>query len=271
MNELANSLAYKYIAVLLMVAEANFCASRLHLRMGPIKETDIQRIYVGPPRILRSLGCIDTARYSFGFAESGRLRFVTELNTEKICGQPEDAVRVHPRRYLCQFPLKLWERFIAKGPAPLGDQKEAWWMNDPRMNWNDQSLVSTVTSVSKGMDEALDYVFVRSQLDSLAQKYQDPFGDTIWLPACDLDDLRQNPTHTALLVSWFKPDDILDPTYCVGVYQSKWGFLGIFRHRWASCYCPYADTTSLQIFAPGNGWGNAPPYLIYPDPFGPND
>lgn len=81
MNQLLVSLAYKYVAVSMMLAEANFCSEALHLPSNsPIQREQIRQEYVGPPRLVRSLGSIDTDQYSFGFSESGRLRFVTRLN-----------------------------------------------------------------------------------------------------------------------------------------------------------------------------------------------
>ena len=73
-------LAYKYVAVTLMLAEINFCASRLHLTIDlPIKEQDIKAVAVFPPRVIGFAGRIDTKDYSFSFAKSGRLRFITKL------------------------------------------------------------------------------------------------------------------------------------------------------------------------------------------------
>jgi hypothetical protein len=84
MNELAISLAYKYVATVLMLAEANFCAERLHLRTNlPIEQSHIRQVYVGPPRLLQCLGSIDTDHYSFGFGESGRL---------SVCGKTSQGV-----------------------------------------------------------------------------------------------------------------------------------------------------------------------------------
>lgn len=80
MSDLALSLAYKYIAIVLMLADINLCAERLHLKAAlPIKEVDAKEIYVAPPRILKFMGAVDTTNYSFGFSESGRLRFITEV------------------------------------------------------------------------------------------------------------------------------------------------------------------------------------------------
>ena len=80
-NHLKISLAYKYVATHLMLAEVNHCAERLGLRTRlPIEETRIKLAYVAPPRLLHFLGCLDTDHYSFGFGESGRLRFITRLH-----------------------------------------------------------------------------------------------------------------------------------------------------------------------------------------------
>jgi hypothetical protein len=73
-------LAYKYVAVTLMLAEINFCASRLHLPVDlPIKEQDVKAAVFPPSRAISFAGRIDTKDYSFTFAKSGRLRFITKL------------------------------------------------------------------------------------------------------------------------------------------------------------------------------------------------
>ena len=81
MNALTISLAYKYVATAMMLAEANYCAERLHLPSSlPIVASQIRQAYVAPPRLLRFLGSLDTDKYSFGFSESGTLRFITRLH-----------------------------------------------------------------------------------------------------------------------------------------------------------------------------------------------
>jgi hypothetical protein len=75
------SLAYKYVSIALMLAEANTAAGKLRLRAQlPMEQSELRRVYVGPPRLMRFLGSIDTEDYSFGFAQSGRLRFITKLH-----------------------------------------------------------------------------------------------------------------------------------------------------------------------------------------------
>jgi hypothetical protein len=74
-------LAYKYIAVTIMLAEINFCADRLHLQADlPIKEQNLRVETVFPPRVIGFAGRLDTEKYSFSFAKSGRLRFITKLD-----------------------------------------------------------------------------------------------------------------------------------------------------------------------------------------------
>jgi hypothetical protein len=80
MNELAVTLAYKYVAVMLMLFEVNHCGERLGLKGLPVQQEQIRRVYVGQPRLLKCLGCIDTETYSFGFSEAGRLRYITRLD-----------------------------------------------------------------------------------------------------------------------------------------------------------------------------------------------
>jgi hypothetical protein len=64
-----------------MLAEANYAAVHLHLHVNPpITQAEIRRAYVAPPRLLRHLASLDTDDYSFGFGESGRLRFITLLH-----------------------------------------------------------------------------------------------------------------------------------------------------------------------------------------------
>lgn len=91
-------LAYKFVATAVMLAEINYCASRLHLPIDlPVKESDIrvQRIY--NPHLRSHLehrpteygfaGRIDIQCYSFSFPaglssdpKPGKLRFITRLD-----------------------------------------------------------------------------------------------------------------------------------------------------------------------------------------------
>jgi hypothetical protein len=75
----AISLAYKFVATAVMLLEANHCASRLELPVTiPITEQDV-RVMVSPPRVMGFAGRIDTTNFSFSFARSGRLSYITRL------------------------------------------------------------------------------------------------------------------------------------------------------------------------------------------------
>jgi hypothetical protein len=75
------SLAYKYVAVAVMLAEINYCSNNLHLKQSlPVKDDDIQAVAVFNPKVLGFAGRIDTEYYSFSFVKSGRLRFITKLD-----------------------------------------------------------------------------------------------------------------------------------------------------------------------------------------------
>src|SRR5437899_2613439 len=85
------NLAYKYVALSIMLAEANYYASHLKLPIDlPIRQQDLTANHVSPPRQMGFAGRIDTQQFSFGFGgalgqETGTLRFVVRLNRfEKI-------------------------------------------------------------------------------------------------------------------------------------------------------------------------------------------
>ncbi|MEJ0088361.1 MAG: hypothetical protein WDM80_01175 [Limisphaerales bacterium] len=64
-----------------MLAEINFCANRLQLPVKlPVEKQDIRREMVFAPRKMVFAGRLDTSEYSFSFARSGRLRFITKLD-----------------------------------------------------------------------------------------------------------------------------------------------------------------------------------------------
>lgn len=92
-------LAYKYVAMAVMLAEINYCASRLHLPMDlPVKESDIRIAMIPNPRVRSNLqhrpteygfaGRIDTQNYTFSFPAGifshpspGKLRYITRMDT----------------------------------------------------------------------------------------------------------------------------------------------------------------------------------------------
>ena len=84
-------LAYKFVAIAVMLAEINHSASRLQLPVDlPIKESDVKIATVSNPHVItrvRNLpiehgfaGGINTEKYSFNFIASGRLRYITRLD-----------------------------------------------------------------------------------------------------------------------------------------------------------------------------------------------
>jgi len=79
-------LAYKHVVTQVMLMEANYCASRLHLAVKlPITEQDIRGRFISPPHRLAMFGHrplfggrIDLDRYSLSFSESCTLRYITD-------------------------------------------------------------------------------------------------------------------------------------------------------------------------------------------------
>ena len=85
-------LAYKFVALTMMLAEINFCSRRLNLPEAlPITDHDIHMETVFPPSIIGFAGRLDTSKYSFVFAKSGRLRFITDLDN----GRSYETMREH--------------------------------------------------------------------------------------------------------------------------------------------------------------------------------
>jgi hypothetical protein len=65
-----------------MLLEVNHCASRLQLPISlPLTEQDVVKGEVFHPNTIGFAGRLDTASYSFSFAKSGRLRFITRLDS----------------------------------------------------------------------------------------------------------------------------------------------------------------------------------------------
>ena len=92
-------LAYKYVAIAVMLAEINHSANRLHLPMDlPVKNSDIRAARVSDPRVRSRSehrpteygfsGFIDTEKYSFSFPAGlfkhpspGKLRYIIRLDS----------------------------------------------------------------------------------------------------------------------------------------------------------------------------------------------
>jgi hypothetical protein len=73
-------LAYKYVAVAAMLAEASFCSHNLKLPIKlPIERSQLRYRLVGTPELPSLRGRLDTDDYSFCFPRSGRLQFIHRL------------------------------------------------------------------------------------------------------------------------------------------------------------------------------------------------
>lgn len=76
MEKLFVSLAYKYVALALMMVEANHAIRQLDVPgWKSIEPTNVVAYYVSPPRLL-SGGSVDTATHMFGFGRDGQLHFI---------------------------------------------------------------------------------------------------------------------------------------------------------------------------------------------------
>ncbi len=85
-------LAYKYVAIALMLTEANYFADRLQLPIQkPITRDDVRYAYAYPPALRWLEGRIDAHGYSFGFFSSGRLSAVTKMRNNGAIDRPEHA------------------------------------------------------------------------------------------------------------------------------------------------------------------------------------
>ncbi len=73
--------AYKLVACAAMLAEINFATRELHLPdCSRVKYEDVRAQFVFHPAVIGFAGRLDTEKYSFAFAKSGRLRFITRLD-----------------------------------------------------------------------------------------------------------------------------------------------------------------------------------------------
>ena len=73
-------LAYKYVALAVMLVEVNYCATRLKLGMSlPARVDDAKRAFVAAPGLIGFGGRIDFENYAFSFTKSSHLRYITKL------------------------------------------------------------------------------------------------------------------------------------------------------------------------------------------------
>jgi hypothetical protein len=76
MEKLFISLAYKYVALALMMAEANHVVRQLDIPgWKPVEPSGVVSYYIAPPRLL-SGGSVDTQTHMFGFGREGQLQFI---------------------------------------------------------------------------------------------------------------------------------------------------------------------------------------------------
>src|SRR6266446_4986336 len=79
----ALTLAYKYVALAIMLGEINYFVSQLQLPIDrPVSERDLKAQFFVDPRRMPLSGRLDTKEYSFSIGE-GRLCFVTNLQENR--------------------------------------------------------------------------------------------------------------------------------------------------------------------------------------------
>jgi hypothetical protein len=220
---------------------------------------------------------------------TNQLKFIAQLEKRQKRAYPESRLLVSAADFIYRRNCHdyAWGPYMScmcsYWPAP---QTEAWWMNDPRANWLDSSLVGRAAAVKIAMDTAqnwrrddargYEYAFSGTVIDSLRAYYIDPLAQPIPLPTSDvINTTGDYPSHSALMIGVADTRLVLDTngvpqTGYLCMFQSKWGQQGLWQHRWGTPFCPplYCQKPSIQVFAPGTGWGDAPPYLIYPSPWG---
>src|SRR5262249_54569046 len=81
MDKLLIPLAYKYVALTLMLAEINDISQRLNLPVErPLVPQNFHVIHVAKPFLTGFGGTLETDKFSFVFFKSGILRRITRLN-----------------------------------------------------------------------------------------------------------------------------------------------------------------------------------------------
>src|ERR1051325_2492523 len=82
MDKLALPAAYKFVAVAIMLAEINHCASRLNLPCKlPITRDQLRTEHVAKPLITGFGGTFETEDFTFIFFKSGILRQISRHNS----------------------------------------------------------------------------------------------------------------------------------------------------------------------------------------------
>lgn len=80
METLFINLAYRYVALALMVAEANHAIQQLNVEAWRgVAPADLTTYFIAPPRRLLG-GSLETTNFFFGFGDGGRLRYIHFYN-----------------------------------------------------------------------------------------------------------------------------------------------------------------------------------------------
>lgn len=154
-----------------------------------------------------------------------------------------------------------WAPFMMCMCTTTPPQQEAWWMNNPAQNWIDGSMGNVATSAALPAGGG-EYTFTTATIQNLWSFYTNPFGDYILLPVSDLNAVNNTevPAHSAVL---FGITPASTPGSSHGIYVSKWGNTGLYKHRWGTGLVPpgYLTKSTLQIFAPN--W-SGPFWITHP-------
>jgi hypothetical protein len=82
MEQLVISMAYRYVALALMLAEGNHAIEQLNVPgWQQVSAADVVKYHVSPPR-LRPGGSVETPKYIFGFGGEGKLQFIQTVESE---------------------------------------------------------------------------------------------------------------------------------------------------------------------------------------------
>jgi hypothetical protein len=82
MEQLFISMAYRYVALALMLAEGNRAIEQLNVPgWQQVSAADVVKYHVSPPR-LRAGGSVETSKYIGGFGSEGKLQFIQTVEPE---------------------------------------------------------------------------------------------------------------------------------------------------------------------------------------------
>lgn len=141
-----SSLAFKYVAAAVMMAEVNYFGQQLHLKgQFPTNTYGTTRQNVGDLGSLGYGGRIDTPEYSFGFVHEGAVRIVTKL---------ED------NRYQSMG--------LYRGNEPIKEFMSRFYQIKSTINTNDAYRLATNWLVAIGIDlsalEKVEPVIIQQQM-----------------------------------------------------------------------------------------------------------